>query len=329
MNFKSFSSLLFILAFSFPSSLCAQGCCSGGAPISGNLDLGQSTPNQLSIRLTYDYNRLGDVVFNTKKVTDDTRFRTTNTGILRLTYTLNKQITFGGLFSYVQQVEKVNSITTSRTAGTGLGDLTLFVQYSFLQKKRYNLDYALGLKAPTGPTDRKNEDTQFTLHPDLQPGTGAWDWFNILQFSYSDLFRSGINLSARTSYRFNGKSSRFNNNQQYRFGNEFQFFLGFSRDFYLKNFMISPQLIGNYRNTGENELNDFKAPNTGGHWVYFIPGLRISPRPNWSIGLLSELPIYRSLSGIQLTTSYKLSINLSHFFSLKKESAPKSFMLDN
>ncbi|MFT4666452.1 MAG: hypothetical protein ACI9VN_003482 [Patescibacteria group bacterium] len=323
---KFIHTVFFVLAFCSPSIIIAQGCCSGGAPISGNLDLGQSSPHQLSVRLTYDYNRLGDVIFKSKIVNDDTRARITNTGILRLTYALNQRIAFGGLFSYVEQVEKVNSITSSRTSGKGLGDLTFFAQYSFLKKKRYSMDYALGIKTPTGATDRKNEDSQLNLNPDLQPGTGAWDWFNIIQFGYRDLFRSKINLSARSSYRFNGKSTRFNN-QQYRFGNELQLFLGLSRDFFLKTFMISPQLIGNYRNTDPDEINDFETPNTGGHWIYFIPGLKILPKPNWSIGLFAELPVYRNLSGIQLTTSYKLSVNLSHSFSLKKNKAPAPFKL--
>lgn len=318
--------LLFLLIY-IPT-INAQGCCSGGAPLSGNLNLNQVNKGLLLLNVTYDYNQLKDVVFKTDIINDNTRSRITNTSFLRLDYSLNNRLAFGILLPFVEQVEKINANTSNKTKSKGLGDITILSQYDLLRKGNISLSYAIGVKAPSGSTSRKNNTNGLRLHPDLQPGTGAWDWFNIIQSSWQDFLISDLDLIALVNYRRNGKSKRFNQQQQYQFGSEFQSYLALTKEWIIGNYLLNTSLGGRYRHTSTDKTNGFEAVNTGGHWVYVIPGLTMNFNPDFSIGTSVELPVYRNLTGIQLTTSYRFNATILYSFKLLKTKEPFNKVID-
>jgi hypothetical protein len=76
-----------------------------------------------------------------------------------------------------------------------------------------------------------------------------------------------------------------------------------------------------YRNQTDDYLDGGIFPQTGGQWVYAIPGLNVPFLTNGSLRLSATLPIYRKLNGTQLTTSYKIKAAVSFTIPFKKENA--------
>jgi len=313
-------SFTMLLSFVSTNKVTAQGCCSGGTPLSGNLDLASSDAKNLSIRITYDHNNLGDVVFKSKELEDKSRTRITNATLLRLDYTFNDWLAVNAIFSYVGQEERIqfNNVDNS-TLAKGFGDIVLMLQYNALKKNDSSLAIAGGVKAPTGAIDRTNETTGLLLNPDLQPGTGAWDFLAVSHYSQRNFLINFLNFRFGLSYRITNEADRFNQQQKYRFGNEFQANTGFNYQIFIRKTQIVPQLVVRYRNTKVDLTNGFESPNTGGHWLYLVPGFETYFSSNVGFGVLAELPLYRRLEGIQLTTSYKITASVFYSLSLEKK----------
>lgn len=51
-------------------------------------------------------------------------------------------------------------------------------------------------------------------------------------------------------------------------------------------------------------------PNTGGHTLYFSPGLQLIPVPNWALDGSFQLPIVRQLRGTRLGPSWSLAVGV-------------------
>lgn len=298
--------LIFLIGFySYPSS--GQGCCSGGAPLSGNLDLASTEAGSFSLRAIYDYNNLGSVVVGNKLLNDDTRTRLTKTGLIRLEYGLTKRWAFSGLFTFVRQSEKISFNNISNNVfGQGIGDIVLMSQFNILNNVKRKLAIGGGIKFPTGTISEVNEALDLLLPPDLQPGTGAYDFIAIAQMVENNIFFENLNLRVGTTYRITTSAPRFDQQQQYKFGNILQSFVGFNRPIYLDKALVTPQLTARYRYAFHDQTNGFETINTGGHWVYLIGGLETFFNKKFGVSLSAEVPVFWQLEGVQLTTSYKL-----------------------
>jgi len=318
------SQKIYLILFSLVLLSCAkiygQGCCSGGTPLSGNLDIAASPSKTLSLRLTYDNNKLQDLLVQTKELEDKTRTRLSNSVLLRLNYSLNKRIAFTTLLTYSNQIEKVEFQNfSSRSQGVGLGDIVFFVQYNLINSNKTALSTAVGVKAPTGRIDRANEDTGLLLPPDLQPGTGALDYLFSSQYARNNLFEKNLGFQTGLTYRLTTAAERFNSQQIYKFGNEFQFFAGLSNSFYIKKSILTPQVTLRYRNTAFDQTNGIKTANTSGHWTYLSLSSSFKTKSQVAFFIQASLPLYRNLDGVQLTTSYRITTSVSYAFSFKEK----------
>ncbi len=311
--------LLITLLFLAVNAGYSQGCCSGGTPLSGNLDIAANPSKTLSVRLIYDNNKLQDLLVQTKELEDKTRTRLSNSVLLRLNYALNKRIALTTLFSYSNQIENVDFLNfSSSSQGVGLGDIVFFVQYNFINSNKTGLSTALGIKAPTGKIDRINEETNLLLPPDLQPGTGALDYLFSSQYARKNIADKNFDLHAGLTYRLTAPAERFNNQQIYEFGNEFQFFTGLSKSFYIKKSILAPQVTLRYRHTDFDKTNEIKTANTGGHWTYLSLSSSYTHSSKVSFFIQGSFPLYRNLDGVQLTTSYRITTSVSYSFSFKE-----------
>ena len=72
--------------------------------------------------------------------------------------------------------DPVNLIVVDRGSSFGFGDITLLGQYRFFNDKKARTEAAvlLGVKAPTGPANRVDNQGQL-FDAEFQPGTGAWN----------------------------------------------------------------------------------------------------------------------------------------------------------
>ncbi len=305
---KFFIITFIILPVLLPARTNAQACCTAGTPIAGNLDLSSTKSNTWRLALSYEYNYLDDVLAGSENI-KGFRNRLNQSTILDISYGLNDRFSFTVLLSYQRQTRILNVANTTTTI-SGPGDASLFLKYNVLKANillQRQWTIGGGLKAPTGKSDIKNGS--ILLSADLQPGSGSWDGFIWSYFSQGYL-PVRFNWFVSSTYRMNGTNNRFKNTVPglgYHFGNEFLLNLG-SAYSTKSRFNFSLQL--RYRNTNIDRLGSLEVSNTGGNWIYIIPGVNMN-YPSFSIGLNGQFPVYRRLNGIQLTTSYRAGISLS------------------
>jgi len=299
-----------------------QGCCSGGAPLSGNLNLTPIESGVLSIRLIYDLNNLGSVIAGNERLEDRTRTRLTQTGLLKVDYEFRRRWAVSALFSYVRQIEKVNFGNISNEAyGQGFGDMVLIGSYHFLSKSTQKFSLGMGVKMPTGSINKTNQTTSLLLPPDLQPGTGGWDFVAISQYSEKHLFFiRNLGLITNITYRYTTDAARFEQQQLYKFGNILQASAGLNYRISLNKLSLVPQANVRYRYALADQTDGFPTINTGGHWIYLVGGIELAFNKEFNFIINAEIPVFWQLEGVQLTTSYRLTLGVVYNFYKQKSS---------
>lgn len=313
---KKFSLVIVILLTVFllgSSESSAQGCCSSGAPLLGSMELGTTKAGFWQLALSYRFNTLDDLYLGTQPISENFRQRRTRSVAAEINYGLGRGLTANTLVTFVQQERTIQPAFSGGVEDIvrirGLSDIILMLKYSLLTPNivsQRELSLGAGAKFATGTHNERRNNILISY--DLQPGTGATDAI-LWGYFFQGFQPKRYQFNAVASYRITGT-----NNLDYRFGNEFVSSLGVY--YRISNFLtISNQL--RYRLTTADKFQNFDIPNTGGKWLYFVPGVNL-PLGN-EVTLLSsfEIPIYRDLNGIQLTTSYAFSFSAFYSFDLK------------
>ncbi len=128
------------------------------------------------------------------------------------------------------------------------------------------------------------------------------------------VFKPNLTFSFAGVYRVTTASARYNGFQEYRFGNEIQLLAGFSDTYFLGGLPLGPSLLWRYRHTSRDRLNGAWGDNTGGQWINIVPGINLGFSPSFRILISTEIPVWRKLTGVQLTTTYRLSAGASYLF---------------
>lgn len=307
----------------FSGKIKAQACCSGGTPLSSNLGIQAVESNSLQLQLSYNLNTQNTLVSGAEVLQDNNRIRNTHSIILRSSYGFSKKISITGLFSLIRQEEIIKTVfnTENIQNAQGVGDIVLMMQYQAVEKNDQYFIAAAGVKLPTGATDQVDGELGILLNPDLQPGTGAWDFLFGLNYSANHIFKPNLTFLAVSTLRLTTPSERFNGQLLYEFGNEFQTLFGFKDSYFVKKWNLNPSLMLRYRITQFDKTNNIETPNTGGQWLHLVPELDFDISPAFGLGISGEIPLYRNLTGTQLTTSYILKFTIDYRFSgLKKSS---------
>lgn len=306
------------------TTLKSQTCCSGGVPLGGSLGLGAADSKSLELLFTYDYNALNYLVHITEQLEDDTRKRTTQSGILELNYGLNQRFSLTAVLPVIRQTRSITGYDGNKDfmAVQGLGDLVFLLKYRIVAASISNpFQWVIGVgpKIPTGRTDFTNRQG-LTLAADMQPGSGSWDGIVWSFMQKESLFIPNLGVTSVLTYRYSGTNENYNDVQHYRFGNEFQFSLGTNYNFFA-GLPVSLFLFGRYRHQTPDYIDGNVFPSTGGQWVYAIPGVNIQFMNGISLRLTSEWPVYRKLEGTQLTTGYKFSAAISASIPTRKKTS--------
>ncbi len=297
-----------------PALIYGQACCSGGTPLSSGLGIQPIEPGMLSFQLTYEYNTQQSLVEGSIVQDDKSRARNTHSALLRTSYAFDERWSATALLSMVRQEEKIysESVGDRLYTASGVGDVVLLLQNRLFSNSNSDFLLAGGVKLPVGATDRINEETGISFNPDMQPGTGAWDGIFGLNYVARSLIFPSSALSLVATYRLTFPDDRFDGRQKYEFGDEIQALFGWS-DTFLDSW-ISPSLLFRYRATLADQSNGVDVNNTGGHWLHLVPGVEINFSPQWTFSLNGEIPLYRNLKGIQLTTSYTIKAGVAYSF---------------
>ncbi len=303
--------LMTIWAINGNMAVHAQACCSSGTPLLSTMELPGTPAGQLQIALTYDYNYLDDVIAGTQRIGESQRRRISQSVLLELSYGITNRLSISSMLTGIQQERRVRSplegVNGERTRTRGIGDGIILLKYTLhpqtIQDQR-ELSMGIGPKIPFGNSLVKNND--ILLPADLQPGTGAWD---LVFWGYGFkgfVPRSPLSLFSSVTYRITGSNDRFGTgNGGYSFGDEFQAAIGAG---YRTDSPFDATLLFRYRTTGRDRFDGDFVSNTGGHWVYVVPGVNIKLFDTVQMRIDGQIPIYRNLDGTQLTTTFSSSI---------------------
>ena len=312
--------LLTLLSFPF-SMLMGQACCSGGTPVAGNLGLGSGEKGSIQFQLTYDFNTLQTLMEGRRILVDDSRTRNTHSLLFESNFAFHQRWAASILLSGVRQERIIQTSNGEKnlTASQGIGDAIFLLKYNVLSSSPFTqLSLGAGPKFPLGGTDTRDA-SGLILPADLQAGTGAWDAIFWGYFSQKSWFRESLGFNLIPTIRLTGENARFNGRQSYRFGNEFQFLFGFSDRILLKSFLIDPMLMFRFRTVSADKVEGQTFPNTGGSWLFVAPGTTLNFSSRSTLRISAELPLYRKLSGTQITTTYRLNASLYYNFVIPKK----------
>jgi hypothetical protein len=305
---------LFLLSIPY---VAGQACCSGGTPLSGSLGLQYSPQGTIIGGLIYDFNTQKNLVSGSESLADNPRARNAHSVLGRFGYAFSDRWMAMALFSIVQQEE----VTTNPLTGDkreqiarGVGDMVLFSQYSALVKEEFDLLLGAGLEVPVGTTTQSDELTGLPYHPDMQPGRGAWAFIGSARMALYRVVRPTMSVSFQATYRYTTTADRFEGLQEYQFGNELRLLTGIADRFTLGTVFLDPSVLVLYRNTEVDLLDNLPSPNTSGHWVHLRPGMQFVLTPEFQLGGFVEFPLWWSLEGTQLTTSFRTRISAQYQF---------------
>lgn len=311
------TSLVVLIFLLLNTNLFAQACCSAGTPLLGSLEMSSGTAGVLQFGLTYDYNSLQSVYEGSKWLDDQTRERLTQSALFEITYGVTNKLSVTGLLSFVNQSRTITPLNQQQNeiSTNGLGDAVLLLKYKLIEVNiisQTELAIGLGGKFPTGKADIR--DNGILLPADLQSGSGSYDLLLWAFYSKGFVPDLPINFIANLSYKINSSFDRFEGtNNAYKFGNELIISSGIG---YRTDTILDFSLFFRFRNTSMDVFDNQDIPNTGGSWLYIIPGVNFKFTDFLTGRVTSQLPIYRNLQGTQLTTSYTLSFSLFYSISL-------------
>ncbi|MFC2094251.1 hypothetical protein ACFLSH_01350 [Bacteroidota bacterium] len=301
-----------------PIEFFSQACCSAGSPLLGSLDVSNASKGELQIGLTYELNSLQDVYAGTVRLDDDLRERRVNSFLLEVNYGLTGRISLTTLFTFINQSRQISSYgnLSSRLNTGGLSDGIILVKYNFIPLSivdQIELTLGAGAKLPIGNSTLRSDG--ILIPADMQPGTGSWDGVLWGYFSKGFVPVLPLNIFLNVSYRFNGTNNRFGDSfqQGYTFGNELFVNLGAG---YRTDTFFDFTLMLRFRNTTPDKFDGGQLPNTGGNWLYLVPGVNGKINDNFTARLSGQIPLYRNLTGTQLTTTYTASLGLFYSINL-------------
>jgi hypothetical protein len=303
------------------NSLNAQTCCSGGVPLSGNMGFAGAGKGTLQIEISYDLNYLSRLLMGSELVEEESRVRMTQSLLLKAGYSLTDYLAVDALFSYVHQRRSIQFLENVNMAEThGVGDALLMAKLvlSRLKEQSFELQLGAGPKIPLGRSNMA-DDRGIAYNADMQPGSGSWDLFTWIYGAWQPGFRPAGLVSGRIAAKLNGTNNQYLGSGTYQFGHTLQVYLGYGDQILLGDVMLSPSFQLHYRHARNDRIMDVDLPNTGGQWLYAVPGISWHIRPGLMLHLLPEIPVYSSVNGIQLSPTFRIQAGFYIQFGGMKE----------
>ena len=305
-------------------SLSAQNCCSGGVPMANSLGLPIGESGSWQFSANYDLNLLRTLKDGTRTLNDDSRLRTTQSFLVSIGYNFNERFAVEGFMSYVRQERTITQTIAQQevedfTYTQGLGDAAILVKYRLTPAQSKSVwQIGAGVKFPTGAADKRRPDG-IILSADLQPGSGSWDGIGWARFSTPLGFRPSMTVSATTTFNLRGKNPEYLQTQTFQVGNGVQILAGLADRFTLGKWLIDPSISFRIRSATLDRNNDQQLENTGGNWVFVVPGITLyaNARLSWQTTL--DMPIHSDLNGVQLTPTFRLNTGIYYQLSKPKK----------
>jgi hypothetical protein len=203
---------------------------------------------------------------------------------------------------------------------SGLGDATVMALYRIYTDREIRPSNAVtvgfGVKTPTGSATKRTESGKF-VHAHMQPGTGSWDpLFSIID---TKMMGSSFLVQADATYQLSTR-----NKEGYKFGDSLA--VTFTGKYaVIREFNVLAGLTGLHVSKASDRNGSYYDPvtnsslmddpaNTGGDSLWGSAGVQVLPFRNGAIDLKAQLPLWEKVNGIQLVSSYLVSIGVSYNF---------------
>ncbi len=323
-------SILSIVAFS--EYTYAQGCCSGGSgsPIAGGASQGVLQERQMEISSNYQYIGTNKFLYGDEDTLRQFDYLNSNYMYTRLAYGVTKDFTMSiesGFFFNKTQIglDKADTVRSS-----GIADLIIFPRYDIInhaeESKRTEVTIGLGYKIPLGkhndstvvytdPTTGKKYYT--TSPPAVQPTTGSQD-FIFYTFFFRGYPLKNFRIFANTVYIKKGWNSLGE-----KFGDYASVGLFASKTFFEKlgvTLQVKGEWIGKMqadKNVDLLALYNVDITSTGSRKVFFAPQVSFN-LIDFTIYVLSEIPMYQFVNGTQIGSQHQFTAGISYRFFVKK-----------
>jgi Putative MetA-pathway of phenol degradation len=189
----------------------------------------------------------------------------------------------------------------------GNGDVLLGVRHALFQRANDSLVGGLMLELPAGkytltaPTDRVDRGI---LDPMLQPGTGSVDLGATLQ--YGRRLGGTWDTVGAASYQV-----YTTNDLDFRSGADFIASYTASRPVYGA---LGGSLQLKFMHKDRSDFMGEPVPNTGGHFLYLVPGLSVRAPLKLAVYGYAVVPLYRYVNEAQLAPKTGVVLGLSRSF---------------
>jgi hypothetical protein len=296
-----------------PSPLHSQGCCTAGSSSLGGFENGAQTYRTLTFSANYQYTSLKDAYQQRERIDDPLR-RTAEVAYftVQADYGIQPRLSLLASIYYSDKnreltVESGQStggfVETVKFRGSGIGDMTLMGKYQAVRPTitaPFGLALGGGATIPTGSYTEEQDGSQLSI--DLQPGTGAVSLIGWLLAGYS-FPEAGIGLSLMGLYRYSTA-----NLDGYRVGDEININLAVERGL---GEHLAASLVLRSRFGMRDYVETRFLGGTGGTFHDVMPGLSYVDGPSIA-RVFGQIPLYRNVSGIQLTPTYLLGVEYSY-----------------
>ena len=310
-----FSLILIFFCLILNDLSLAQTCCTGGVPNLTAFRIPQIDAKQIGLNLNYVYNRNGTLLLEKEKIESASNYRNVNSIMIQGDYGLSNRFSVSLLLPFLFQNEQIEFSNVQQSyKNSGIGDISVWNTYKVVIS-RVNWYSSLGVKLPTGSTNKTDGELGLPLPFSFQNGSGSVD-FGIISLAQYTLSQNRLNkLIGMVAARINTKGNGFEAHPEYKFGNSVQLNALYSRDFILFSGLANLNIGTNYQFRSKDVFQGgFQNPNTGGHWINMILGAEWNFTPKSGISFTSFLPVYRNISGLQLSTSWMFNFGLSYVF---------------
>ena len=306
--------LLYTTLLLFESVSCyAQTCCTGGVPHLGAMRIPHLSKKDIGINFTYILNNNSDIFLSNKSVDDLSIARKVNTLVLQSDYGLSDNLSISLLLPYIFQVERIELDNSNNIyRNFGLGDLSIWANYRYKWDKS-SFSVSFGIKLPSGSTNQFDSETNIPLPFSFQNGSGSID-FGFIGFwrFYLDEGKK-YNWTNQISVRMNTSGDRFEVHPNYLFGHSARYATALTGSFVLVNRLLDVSSGFNYEYKTKDQFDGgYENINTGGHWINYYLGGNVGISPKLQLSINGNIPVYRKLNGLQLTTSWVIAFGVGY-----------------